>query len=120
MPGVRVWSKGEVGRSGGPPGVRAAAAAGVVERQLVCPTTVAVRVRSPSRTPWIASERELLTCRAGRWAAQAVEPGGARRCPMSPASWVDWHTVNKKVVRWVKALLEANEGRIGAVEAICC
>ncbi len=30
----------------------------------------------------------------------------------------DWHTVNKEVIRWGQALLEADEDRIGAVEAV--
>ena len=30
----------------------------------------------------------------------------------------DWHTVNNEVIRWGEALLEADTGRYGSVEAV--
>ena len=66
----------------------------------------------------IAPERGLLTCRAGRWAAEVVGRKGRAVSDAAEELGCDWHTVNKEVIRWGQALLDADEGRIGAVEAV--
>ena len=68
--------------------------------------------------PRIAPERGLLTCRAGRWSAEMVGREGRTVSAVARELGCDWHTVNKEVVRWGEALLDADEGRIGAVEAV--
>ena len=41
------------------------------------------------------------------------------RCRRWPRSWaVVWHTVNREIVRWGDALLEADIDRFGQVEAV--
>ena len=66
----------------------------------------------------VASERALLTSRAGRWATEQVGRLGRTVSEVAEELGCDWHTVNKEIVRWGGALLEADVSRFGAVEAV--
>ncbi len=67
--------------------------------------------------PRIAPVRALLTTRAARWATQQV---GRGRTVVDVAEELgcSWHTVSKEVNRWGEALLEADQDRVGIVEAL--
>ena len=66
----------------------------------------------------VAPERGLLTSRAGRWAAQQVGRLGGTVSEVAEELGCDWHTVNREIVRWGDALLEADTMRLGQVEAV--
>ena len=83
-----------------------------------CPDSACGVGSFTEQDPRIAPERGLLTCRAGRWAAEMVGREGRTVSAVARELGCDWHTVNKEVIRWGQALLEADEDRIGAVEAI--
>ena len=62
--------------------------------------------------------RALLTSRAARWATTQVGRQGRPVDEVATELGCDWHTVNKEVARWGKALLEADTARVGQVEAV--
>jgi len=66
----------------------------------------------------IAAPRQAMTTRAGRWAT--VQVGLHRRSVASVAKELrcDWVTVNTAVISFGKSLLEADQDRVGTVEAI--
>ena len=66
----------------------------------------------------MASERGLLTSRAGRWATEQVGRLGRTVSEVVEELGCDWHTVNREIVRWGDALLEADVSRFGQVEAV--
>ena len=66
----------------------------------------------------VAPERALLTSRAGRWATAQVGRFGRTVSEVAEELGCDWHTVNREIVRWGDALLEADISRFGAVEAV--
>ena len=66
----------------------------------------------------IGAMRGLLTCRAARWATTQVGRQGRSVDEVAAELGCDWHTVNKEVARWGKALLEADTSRVGQVEAV--
>ena len=69
------------------------------------------------QAPEIASPREKLTARAGRWATR--QAGRARPVDEVAAELgCSWHPVNESVRRWGSALLEADTARISDVEAL--
>ncbi len=66
----------------------------------------------------VAPERGLLTSRAGRWATAQVGRLGRTVSEVAEELGCDWHTVNKEIVRWGDALLEADVSRFGQVVAV--
>ena len=68
--------------------------------------------------PGIGAERALLTSRAARWVTIQVGRRGRPVDEVAAELGCDWHTVNNEVVRWGKALLEADTSRVGEVEAV--
>ncbi|MGH9081630.1 MAG: ISL3 family transposase, partial [Acidimicrobiales bacterium] len=66
----------------------------------------------------IATQRQVLTSRAARWATEQV--GGQARSVNEVARELgcDWHTVNDTVVAYGEALLEEDTDRIGQVTAL--
>ncbi len=66
----------------------------------------------------IASPGHRLTARAGRWACRQV--GQHRRSVQSVAQELgcDWHTTNNAVIAWGSALIDADTGRVGPVQAV--
>ncbi|MXW07472.1 MAG: ISL3 family transposase [Gammaproteobacteria bacterium] len=66
----------------------------------------------------VAPQRALLTSRAGRWATWQVGRLGRTVAEVAEELGCDWHTVNREVIRWGDALLEADIDRFGAVEAV--
>lgn len=55
---------------------------------------------------------------AGRWATQEVGRLGRTVSEVAEELGCDWHTVDREIVRWGDALLEADVSRFGAVEAV--
>ena len=66
----------------------------------------------------IAPPRALLTSRAARWVTVQVGRLGRSVDDVATELGCDWHTVNNEVRRWGEALLEADGGRVGKVEAV--
>ena len=60
----------------------------------------------------------MLTSRAARWVTVQVGGWGRPVDEVAAELGCDWHTVNNEVVRWGKALLEADTSRVGEVEAV--
>ena len=88
------------------------------KRRWVCPD-VMCGVRSFAEQDLsVAPERGLLTSRAGRWATLQVGRMGRTVSEVAEELGCDWHTVNKEIVRWGDALLEADVARFGQVEAV--
>ena len=117
--GGRVWSKGErLVELVDLPMAGRAVRLGWRKRRLECPDSACGVGSFTEQDPRIAPERGLLTCRAARWAAEMVGRKGRTVSDAAEELGCDWHTVNKEVIRWGQALLEADEDRIGAVEAI--
>ena len=67
--------------------------------------------------PRIASVREKLTTRAGRWATRQAGLGRTV-AEVADELGCSWHPVNASVRRWGEALLEADTERISAVAAL--
>ncbi len=66
----------------------------------------------------MAPERHTLRARGGRWATERVG-----RCDLPVSDVADelgagWHTVSNAVIAYGEALIDADEDRIGAVEAV--
>ena len=88
------------------------------KRRWTCLDSVC-EVRSfTEQDPVIAPRRGLLTSRAGRWATAQVGRHGRAVRDVAGELGCDWHTVNKEVIRWGEALLEADTSRYGQVEAV--
>lgn len=66
----------------------------------------------------IAGPRQLMTARAGRWATVQVGKKGRAVQDMADELGCDWHTVNDTVVAFGDALIDADTGRVGDVEAL--
>jgi transposase len=66
----------------------------------------------------IASPRQVMTTRAGRWATVQVGREGRTVWEVAEELDCDWHTVNDTVIAWGDALLEADTDRIGDVTAL--
>ena len=67
---------------------------------------------------FVAPEHALLTSRAGRWATSQVGRLGRTVSEVAAELGGDGHTVNKEVMRWGEALLEADTSVFGVVEAV--
>lgn len=82
-------------------------------REPLCPagswTYVDERIASPSM---------LLTTRAARWATVQVGRHGRAVSDVADELGCDWHTVNDAVVDYGEALLAADSGRVGEVDAL--
>ena len=117
--GCRVWSKGyrsvvlvDLPAFGRPVRLRWR------KRRWTCPNPDC-EVRSfIEQDPTIAPPRALLTSRAARWATIQVGRMGRPVGEVAEELGCDWHTVNNEVRRWGEALLEADDDRVGAVEAV--
>lgn len=88
------------------------------KRRWVCPDRGCDGGSFVEQDAGIAPERGLLTSRAGRWATEQVGRLGRTVAEVAAELGCDWHTVNKEVVRWGDALLDADVRRFGSVEAV--
>ena len=87
------------------------------KRRWRCPREGCSAGTVTEQDPAIASERERLTTRAGRWATR--QAGGGRPLKDVAAELgCSWHRVNVSVRRWGAALLDADTERISAVVAL--
>jgi transposase len=68
--------------------------------------------------PRIAAPRLSVTDRAGRWATVQVGRAGRAVSDVATELGADWHSINDAVIAYGTALLDADEGRVGAVEAL--
>ena len=68
--------------------------------------------------PAIAAPRLSVTARAGRWATVQVGRNGRAVSDVAGELGADWHAINDAVMAYGEALLEADAGRVGAVEAL--
>ena len=66
----------------------------------------------------VAAARVAMTDRAARWATVQVGREGRTVAEVARELGCDWHTVNDAVMAYGAALLDADEGRIGQVEAL--
>jgi transposase len=66
----------------------------------------------------IAWPRATLTDRAGRWATVQVGRLGRSVNEVAGELGCDWHTINDAVVAYGEALLAADDGRVGSVDAL--
>ena len=116
--GKRLWSNGEkAGGVGGPPGVRAAGAAGVAQAP--------VALRAARMLVWHRHRAGPRYRAASGEADDTGRPlGHARGGPWPPAQrgrselGCSWHPVNMSVSRWGEALLAADTARIGDTRAL--
>ncbi len=117
--GGGVWSKGErrVGLVDLPAFGRPVRV-GWRKHRWVCPDDGCGAGSFTEQDPRIAPERALLTSRAARWATRQVGGSGRTVTEVAEELGCDWHTVNNEVTRWGKALLDADHGRVGKVEAL--
>lgn len=88
------------------------------KRRWACPDHSCVVGSFVEQDRCVAPERGLLTSRAGRWATSQVGRLGRTVSEVAAELGCDWHTVNKEVMRWGEALLEADTSRFGKVEAV--
>ncbi|MCQ3805108.1 MAG: ISL3 family transposase [Acidimicrobiia bacterium] len=117
--GGRVWSKGDrlvrlvdLPAFGRPVRLRWR------KRRWVCPRPTCAVGSFAEQDLSVAPERALLTSRAGRWATAQVGRFGRTVSEVAEELGCDWHTVNREIVRWGDALLEADVSRFGQVEAV--
>lgn len=68
--------------------------------------------------PAIAAPRLLVTDRAGPWATVQVGRRGRAVSDVADELGADWHSVNDAVIAYGQALLDADAGRVGQVEAL--
>lgn len=68
--------------------------------------------------PRIAAPRLSVTDRAGRWATVQVGWAGRAVSDVATELGADWHAINDAVIAYGTALLDADQGRVGAVEAL--
>lgn len=66
----------------------------------------------------IADRGQKLTVRAGRWVTRQVGNAGRTVNEIAEELGCDWHTVNDTVCAYGTALLEADTGRVGDVNAL--
>ena len=66
----------------------------------------------------IAPPRAKLTSRAGRWATEQAGRFGRPVEHVADDLGCDWHTASDAVVAWGEALLDADDERVGDVEAV--
>ena len=88
------------------------------KRRWTCPNPGCEIGSFIEQDPTIGPERGLLTSRAARWATTQVGRLGRPVGDVAAELGCGWHTVNNEVDRWGDALLEADGGRVGAVEAV--
>ncbi len=88
------------------------------KRRWVCPRPGCAVGSFAEQDLSVAPERGLLMSRAGRWATLQVGRFGRTVSEVAEELGCDWHTVNKEIVWWGDALLEADVARFGAVEAV--
>ena len=88
------------------------------KRRWMCPDRTCEGGSFVEQDPSVAPERGLLTSRAGRWATVQVGRLGRTVSEVAGELGCDWHTVYNEVIRWGEALLEADTGRYGSVEAV--
>ena len=68
--------------------------------------------------PAIAAPRLSVTDRAGRWATLQVGRRGRAVSDVAAELGADWHAVNDAVMAYGQALLDADDTRVGTVEAL--
>lgn len=68
--------------------------------------------------PRIAAPRLSVTDRAGRWATLQVGRNGRAVSDVAAELGASWHAINDAVIAYGTALLEADDTRVGAVEAL--
>ena len=88
------------------------------KRRWECPSSECEVSSFTEQAAWIAPVRGRLTSRAGRWATVQVGRRGRTVAEVAEDLGCAWHTVDKAVNRWGKALLEADTDRVGAVDAL--
>lgn len=77
------------------------------------------RVRSwTHEDPRVAAPRLSVTDRAGRWATVQVGRRGRAVSDVATELGADWHAVNDAVIAYGQALLDADDARVGTVEAL--
>lgn len=88
------------------------------KRRWECPNPGCLMVTWTEQNNSIAPARTSMTTRAGRWVTFQV---GACARPVSDLAaelGCGWHTINRAVIGYGAALLEADTDRIGAVRAL--
>jgi transposase len=68
--------------------------------------------------PRIAAPRLSVTDRAGRWATEQVGRRGRAVSDVAAELGATWHAINDAVLAYGTALLDADDARVGAVEAL--
>ena len=68
--------------------------------------------------PAIAASRLSVTDRAGRWATVQVGRSGRAVSDVADELGADWHAINDAVIAYGQALLDADDARVGLVEAL--
>jgi transposase len=68
--------------------------------------------------PRIAAPRLSVTDRAGRWATLQVGRNGRAVSDVAAELGAGWHAINDAVIAYGQALLDADDARVGAVEAL--
>ena len=94
------------------------------KRRWRCPNSGCSVTAFTEQDPSIAPARALMTTRAGKWATQCCGRGSAVST-IARTLVVDWRCVNSAVMfwgnallQWCGALLRADPGRMGRVEAL--
>lgn len=88
------------------------------KRRWTCPNPDCAVRSFVEQDSGIGPVRALLTSRAARWVTIQVGRMGRPVDEVAAELGCDWHTVNKEVGRWGKALLEADTSRVGQVQAV--
>ena len=89
-----------------------------LKRRFTCLDPDCERRSFTERDDRIAPPRSSLTTRAGRWVTHQVGAHARSVSEVASDLGCSWHPVNDAVVAWGEALLAADEGRIGEVEAL--
>ena len=88
------------------------------KRRWWCPTAACGVASFTEVDEAIAPARAALTARAARWATVQVGRDARPVADVAAELGCDWHTVNRAVVAWGRALLAADTRRVGSVSAL--
>jgi transposase len=88
------------------------------KHRLCCPQSWCPLGSWTHEDPRIAAPRLSVTDRAGRWATVQVGRAGRAVSDVAGELGADWHAINDAVMAYGQALLDADVGRVGAVEAL--
>ncbi len=88
------------------------------KRRWMCPDEDCATGSWTEEDDRIAGPRQLLTSRSARWATRQVGKHARSVNEVAGEFGCDWHTVNRTVIDYGEALLEADVDRIGEVTAL--